>query len=223
MGEKNVYITQDENFKGGNLMGLEALIPIGLGLGAGALGIGKGKETEYAAMAPEYQQRFAEEFTKFLQGQIGWGATPYGGQIAASATNPFTQSAFGLWGASPYGQFSVPQPGMEQPQMPPPPGGRPHKPPTDIKPPGSIRDILEQLQAEQSPTSGWLNPAIRQMPGMFGQIGNAVQELIARSGKAPQQPMPQQGGLGGGMPPSGQRPMSQQGMGGQRRGVPFRR
>ena len=209
MGEKNVHITQDENLKGGNLMGLASLIPIGLGLGASALGIGKGKKTEYAAQAPKYQQQFSEDFMKFLQSQIGQGATPYGGQVAASAINPFTQSAFGLWGASPYGQFSGPQPGMGQPQMPPQGslGG-------GIKPGGT-----------PPPTSGWLNPAIGQMPGMFGQIGNAVQELIARSGKAPQQPMPQQGGLGGGMPPSRPRPMPQQGggMGGRRRGVPFRR
>jgi hypothetical protein len=88
-----------------------------IGVGASLLGKGKGKKTEYAAQAPEYQQQFSEEFMKFLQGQIGQGATPYGGQIAASASNPFTQSALGLWGASPYGQFGGGMP-SQMPQQP---------------------------------------------------------------------------------------------------------
>ncbi len=97
-----------------------AAIPAGIGLISSLFGKGKGKKTEYAAQAPEYQQQFSEDFMKFLQGQIGQGATPYGGQVAASAQNPFTQSALGLWGASPYGQFSGGQPQMPQqmPQMP---------------------------------------------------------------------------------------------------------
>lgn len=94
-----------------------------IGLGGGALssltGAGKGKKTEYAAMAPEYQQQFSEDFMKFLQGQIGQGATPYGGQIAASAMNPFTQSALGLWGMSPYGGMGqgMPPGGGQMPQQ----------------------------------------------------------------------------------------------------------
>ncbi len=101
-------------------MSIASLIPLVLGVGSSLLGKGKGKKTEYAAQAPEYQQQFSEDFMKFLQGQIGQGATPYGGQVAASAQNPFTQSALGLWGASPYGQFSGGQPsGMpQQPQIP---------------------------------------------------------------------------------------------------------
>lgn len=97
-----------------------ACIPMAIGIGASLLGKGKGKKTEYAAQAPEYQQQFSEDFMKFLQGQIGQGATPYGGQIAAGAMNPFTSSALGLWGASPYGQFSGGggMPPMGQPQMP---------------------------------------------------------------------------------------------------------
>lgn len=101
--------------------GLEiGAIMSGVGGLSSLFGGGKGKKTEYAAQAPEYQQRFSEDFMKFLQGQIGQGATPYGGQVAASASNPFTQSALGLWGASPYGQFSGGQPQMPQqmPQMP---------------------------------------------------------------------------------------------------------
>ena len=115
-----------------------ACIPMAIGVGASLLGKGKGKKTEYAAQAPEYQQQFSEDFMKFLQGQIGQGATPYGGQVAASAQNPFTQRALGIWGASPYGQM-----GGGQPQMPPqmpmgqlggglmggqPPGGAPQQP-----------------------------------------------------------------------------------------------
>jgi len=100
-------------------MSLASLIPAAIGIGTSLFGGGKGKETEYAAQAPEYQQQFSKEFMEFLQSKIGQGATPYGGQIAASAMNPFTQSAFGLWGASPYGQFMGAQPGMGQPQMPP--------------------------------------------------------------------------------------------------------
>lgn len=101
-------------------MGLEALIPMGLGIASSLFGKGKGKKTEYAAQAPEYQQQFSEDFMRFLQSKIGQGATPYGGQIAASAMNPFTQSAMGLWGASPYGQFSggQPGPGVSGGQMP---------------------------------------------------------------------------------------------------------
>ena len=100
--------------------GIASLIPMALGIGSSLLGKGKGKKTEYAAQAPEYQQQFSEDFMKFLQGQIGQGAMPYTGQVAASASNPFTQSALGLWGASPYGQFSGGQPGMPpaQPQIP---------------------------------------------------------------------------------------------------------
>lgn len=86
-------------------MGWAAAIPAALGLGASLFGVGKGKETEYTAQAPEYQQQFSEEFMNFLEGKIGQGATPYGGPTAAGAMNPFTQSALGLWGASPYGQF----------------------------------------------------------------------------------------------------------------------
>ena len=92
----------------------------GVGGIASLFGKGKGKETEYTAQAPEYQQQFSQDFMNFLQSKIGQGATPYGGQIAAGADNPFTQSAMGLWGASPYGQFmGGQQPGMGQPQMPP--------------------------------------------------------------------------------------------------------
>lgn len=97
-------------------MSWASAIPMGIGAISSLLGKGKGKKTEYAAMAPEYHQQFSEDFMKFLQGQIGQGATPYGGQVAAGAMNPFTQSAMGLWGASPYGQFSGGQ-GMPQ-QMP---------------------------------------------------------------------------------------------------------
>jgi len=98
-------------------MSIASLIPLVLGVGSSLLGKGKGKKTEYAAQAPEYQQQFSEDFMKFLQGQIGQGATPYGGQVAASASNPFTQSALGLWGASPYGQMGGGMP-TGQPQVP---------------------------------------------------------------------------------------------------------
>ena len=113
MGERDVYFTQDENFKGGNRMSWASAIPMGIGAISSLFGKGKGKETEYTAQAPEYQQQFSEDFMKFLSSIMGQGATPYGGQVAASAMNPFTQSALGLWGASPYGQMGG------QPQMPP--------------------------------------------------------------------------------------------------------
>ncbi len=95
-------------------MSWASAIPAGIGLVSSLFGKGKGKKTEYAAQVPQQQQQFSEDFMKFLQGQIGQGATPYGGQIAASAQNPFTQSALGLWGASPYGQFG----GGMPPQIP---------------------------------------------------------------------------------------------------------
>lgn len=115
-------------------------IPMGLGLASSLFGEGEGKETEYVAQVPKEQQQFSEDFMKFLSTQMGQGATPYGGQIAASAMNPFTQSALGLWGASPYGQFMGGQPGGGQmPLMPvmgggQPPGQMPQQPPMPQRP-----------------------------------------------------------------------------------------
>lgn len=90
-------------------MSWAAAIPALLGT-ASQLGLfGKtakeGKKVEYEPQAPEYQQQFAEEFFKYLQGQIGQGATPYGGQVSAPFVNPFTQGAFGAMKASPYGSM----------------------------------------------------------------------------------------------------------------------
>lgn len=103
-------------------MSWAAAIPAGIGLVSSLLGKGKGKKTEYTAQVPQQQQQFSQDFMKFLSSQMGKGATPYGGQIAAGANNPFTQSALGLWGASPYGQFSggggMPQMPQQMPQMP---------------------------------------------------------------------------------------------------------
>jgi len=110
-------------------MSIAALIPAALGV-ASQLGVfGKkakeGKKIEYEAQAPEYQQKFAEDFYKYLQGQIGQGATPYGGQVAAPFVNPFTQGAFGAMQASPYGSMmgGLPMEGTpfvppQQPQAP---------------------------------------------------------------------------------------------------------
>lgn len=144
-----------------------ACIPTGIGLIGSLLGKGKGKETEYTAQAPEYQQQFSEDFMRFLQSKLGQGATPYGGQVAASAQNPFTQSAFGLWGASPYGQFSGPQPGMGQPQMPP-----------------------------QGSLGGGQAPGRTPMT-LQGIMGQPQAGQLKESRRPMQRPMPQQGGLGG--------------------------
>ena len=172
MGEENVHFTQDENLKGGNIMGnIASLIPMALGIGSSLLGKGKGKKTEYAAQAPEYQQQFSEDFMKFLQGQIGQGATPYGGQVAASAMNPFTQSALGLWGASPYGQMGGGMP--QQPQMPmgqlggglmggQPPGGAPQMPMT-------LQGVMGQPQAGQLKESRRPMPQGPPQGGLGGQ------------------------------------------------------
>ncbi len=180
-----------------------ACIPMAIGVGASLLGKGKGKKTEYAAQAPEYQQQFSEDFMKFLSGQIGQGATPYGGQVAASASNPFTQSALGLWGASPYGQMGGGQ------QMPP------------QAPMGQLGGGLMPTASQQPQPPGTNWGQVAQMPGMFGQMGNMVTGLLAKGGQAPQQPTPPQGAM------PQQRPMPQRppqgGLGGQGRGVPFRR
>ena len=138
-----------------------ACIPMAIGIGASLLGKGKGKKTEYAAQAPEYQQQFSEDFMKFLTSQMGQGATPYGGQIAASAQNPFTQSALGLWGASPYGQMG----GQQQPQMTPQmPMGQLGGAPGPSGPPGT--------------GTPW--GQVGQMPGMFGQMGRMVGGMMGQ-------------------------------------------
>ena len=120
-------------------------IPAALGvassLGLFGKGAKEGKKVEYEAQAPEYQQQFSEEFFKYLQEQMGQGATPYGGQVAAPFQNPFTQGAFGAMKASPYGSmmgnmpmggtpFVPPQaPATPQPPgVPPGGGGQPQKP-----------------------------------------------------------------------------------------------
>lgn len=113
-------------------------IPAALGV-ASQLGLfGKtakeGKKVKYEAQAPEYQQQFAEEFFKYLQGQVGQGATPYGGQVAAPFQNPFTQGAMGAMKASPYGSMmgSSPMGGMPPAPPPQPPVTPPQLPPGGI-------------------------------------------------------------------------------------------
>ena len=114
-------------------------IPAALGV-ASSLGLfGKkakeGKKVEYEAQAPEYQQQFAEEFFKYLQGQVGQGATPYGGQVAAPFVNPFTQGAFGAMKASPYGGMMGDMPM----------GGMPFVPPQQPAAPQASRQRPRQL------------------------------------------------------------------------------
>ena len=121
-------------------MGIAAMIPAALGV-ASQLGIfGKkakeGKKVEYEAQAPEYQQKFAQEFFKYLQGQVGEGATPYGGQVAAPFVNPFTQGAFGAMQASPYGSMMGDLPMGGAPFVPPQAPQTPQVPPRGIQPPG---------------------------------------------------------------------------------------
>ena len=175
MGEENVHITQDENSRRRTRMSWASAIPMGIGAISSLFGKGKGKETEYTAQAPEYQQQFSEEFMKFLQGQIGQGATPYGGQVAASASNPFTQSALGLWGASPYGQFSGGAPSGGQPQMPMGQLGG-----------GMMPQMPPQGQMGGGQAPGGQRPMPQQMP---------MQRPMPQ--RPPQRP---QGGLGGGVP-----------------------
>lgn len=93
----------------------------GLGSAAGVFGeeAKTGKKIEYEAQAPKYQTDFAEKFYKYLQGQIGVGATPYGGQVAAPYQNPFTQGAFGAMKASPYGSMMGNMPMGGTPFVPP--------------------------------------------------------------------------------------------------------
>lgn len=177
-----------------------ALIPLILGIGSQVLGKkkGKGKETEYTAQAPEYQQQFSEDFMKFLQGKIGQGATPYGGQIAAGAMNPFTQSALNLWGRSPYGMGQG-MPFGGQPQM-------PQMPPQGFLGGGMVPGGQRSM------------PPLAQRP-MQGPRGVP----FSRSGLGLQQGM-----MGQGMQPQGQMPMQrpmlgQGGLGQRRRGVPFQR
>lgn len=83
-------------------MGWAAAIPAGIGLLGSVLGGGKGKKVEYAPQAPQYQQNFAQDYYKMLQGLAGQAGTPYGGPLTASAMNPFTQSALSMWSQSPY-------------------------------------------------------------------------------------------------------------------------
>ena len=83
----------------------------------------KKKKIEYEPQAPEYQQEFAKEFAEFLSGQMGRGATPYPGQVAAPFANPFTRGAWGAMAQSPYGSLMggmpfVPQQQQQPPQMP---------------------------------------------------------------------------------------------------------
>ena len=100
--------------------GLEIAMLVGAGTGlaseAGVFGKGakEGKKVEYEAQAPKYPQDCAQRFFKYLQGQVGQGATPYGGQVAAPFVNPFTQGAFGAMKASPYGSMmgNLPMGGM---------------------------------------------------------------------------------------------------------------
>lgn len=141
-------------------MSWASAIPMGIGVISSLFGKGKGKETEYTAQAPEYQQQFSEDFMKFLSSQMGQGATPYGGQIAASAQNPFTQSALGLWGASPYGQMG----GQQQPQMPqqpmgqlgdaPGPMGQRPMPPMPMRASGMMGAAPTDLKRSRMPQQG---------------------------------------------------------------------
>ena len=134
--------------------GILPFIPAALGV-ASSLGLfGKkakeGKKIEYEAQAPGYQQEFAEEFFKYLQGQIGAGATPYGGQVAAPFQNPFTQGAFSAMQASPYG------PMMGNLPM----GGTPFVPPQQapVTPPGGMTrppQLPRQPLPPRMPRSTW--------------------------------------------------------------------
>lgn len=143
MGEKDVHITQDENLRRRIIVSWAAAIPAALGL-ASQLGVfGKeakeGKKVEYEAQAPEYQQQFAEEFFKYLQGQIGTGATPYGGQVAAPFQNPFTQGAFSAMKSSPYGSMMGNMPMGGTPFVPPQQPTTPTQPPQQLLPSGGPR------------------------------------------------------------------------------------
>jgi len=114
---------------GGALAFIPAALGIASQLGLFGKGAKEGKKVEYEAQAPEYQQQFAEDFFKYLQGTIGQGATPYEGQVAAPFVNPFTQGAHGAMKASPYGQFMGDMPMGGAPFVPPqqpqqPPGGQ---------------------------------------------------------------------------------------------------
>jgi len=197
-----------------------ALIPAALGLASSLVGKGKGKETEYVAQAPKEQQQFSTDFMNYLSGQLGKGATPYTGQIAASAMNPFTQSALGLWGASPYGQFMGGQPGG---------GQTPPRPLTPVYGGGGGMTGWGGADGSMFGRSGGgmgtgqPQPFWRSQPyslGLGGTPGGSSMSMPAQAqGRMPQ---------GAGMPPMGQRPMQgpmpQQGMMGQkRRGVPFQR
>ena len=145
--------------------GILPFIPAALGvasqLGVFGKGAKEGKKVEYEAQAPEYQQQFAEEFFKYLQGQVGQGATPFGGQVAAPFQNPFTQGAFGAMKASPYGSMMG---GM-------PMGGMPFVPP----------------QAPQQPQTpqGQLPPGMppRMTPGQRGQAESQVMPFERRFGR----------------------------------------
>jgi hypothetical protein len=121
--------------------GALALIPAALGV-ASQLGIfGKkakeGKKIEYEAQAPKFQQDFQQKFLKYLQEQMGKGATPYGGQVAAPFQNPFTQGAFGTMKASPYGSMMGNMPMGGAPFVPPQPPPQAQLPPSGI--PGGPR------------------------------------------------------------------------------------
>lgn len=81
------------------------------------------EDIKYEPMAPEYQQDFAKQFTEFLSGQVGRGATPYPGQVAAPFVNPYTRGAYGAMMQSPYGSLMggmpfVPPAQQPQAQMP---------------------------------------------------------------------------------------------------------
>ena len=180
--------------------GALALIPTALGvasqLGLFGKGAKEGKKVEYEAQAPEYQQQFAEEFFKYLQGQIGQGATPYGGQVAAPFQNPFTQGAFGAMQASPYGSMmgNLPMGGM--PFVP------PQQPPQQPAQGGT--------RAGQGPFAAMISHLLggRIPPGMAaglstrrGQAQTPQQSIAPRQRPAPQRSLPRE----------------------RRRGVPFQR
>ena len=148
-------------------MSIAAAIPAALGL-ASALGVfGKGakegKKIEYEAQAPEYQQDLAQAFYQYLQGQIGQGATPYGGQVAAPFQNPYTQGAFGAIQASPYGSMmgDMPMGGMPfvPPQQTPQQGAQPQQ--------RSVRGIMNQPGAgsiKKGRVTGGVGAASRRAP-----------------------------------------------------------
>jgi hypothetical protein len=129
---------------GGMIPFIPAAIGIASELGLFGKGAKEGKKVEYEPQAPEYQQKFAEDFFKYLQGQIGQGATPYGGQVAAPFVNPFTQGAFGAMKASPYGFMMGNLPMGGTPFVPPQP---PTTPP--VAPPGEPRGMPRQRQIRE--------------------------------------------------------------------------